>query len=294
MACQSNLRQIFMAVEMYCGESNDYYPPGAEDIEVPLPNNRGIITAGHWRWHGRRKNGDYPYDPRVGYLATYLGLDRKTVAEQEAETLSPEALLGEIRRLEGVKMCPSFVSFFEEGGRNAFEWGGGGYGYNCWSVGSKEAWMGSTLFWTGESNDSWKSGSAVRMFKDHVNTIMFADAAYAQKEDTPGGPRYYYTESHELVPPYYMESYVTDPVTWAPKPKPYAYGRPKPLKSWGLANPTIHFRHDGRCNVLWLDGHITIRSMDFSNPFDFYSGGHAAKMNVGWFGADDFSLWDYR
>jgi prepilin-type processing-associated H-X9-DG protein len=285
-----------MAVDMYASDWGEYFPPGAEDAEVAVPSTRPALTAGYWRWHGMRKDGDYPFDPRAGYLAPYLGFAPRRIAAVRSDPRSPEELLGEIRKLDAIKMCPSFRGSYDEGLKNSFEWGAGGYGYNCWSVGSQEAWYGSTLNWTGvmdpthpdyaKSSTSWWHGAPRPLFQDPRHTIMFADAAYPQPT--------YYAESHELVPPYFMESYTTDPTTWLPKPEAYRYGRPEPVKAWGYANPTIHFRHAGQANVLWLDGHVDAHRMDFTRPGPNIYGADSGRMNVGWFGPDDFSLWDYR
>lgn len=289
-SCSSNLKQLGMAVEMYTSDWDEYFPASAMDSEDVI--NPGADwadqRAGYWRWHGRRIGADYPFDPRVGPLATYLGLPTLRVEAQQEMAVDADALLGELRKLEGVKMCPSFRGYYREGGKN-FEWGAGGYGYNGWSVGSQEAFSGSSTNWTGLRPDSLWHGSRRPMFADPSNTVMFADAAFPRNDDGQ-----FYAESHEIVPPYFMESYTTDPVTWAPKPQPYDYGNPKPVKSWGLANPTIHFRHGGLANVLWLDGHVSTRKMDFSRLGANIYGADSAAMNVGWFGADDFSLWDYK
>ena len=283
--CAGNLRQLWLAVDMYATEWGEHYPPGAEDIERVVPNTRGIMTAGHWRWHGCRKDGDYPFDPRAGYLAPYLGMQTKRVTEVMNETKGPQQLLGEIRRLEGIKMCPSFRAYYEEGGYNSFEWGSGGYGYNAMFVGSYDGWMGSTTNFTGLTPEALWHGARRPMFKNPQGTIMFADSCYPQ---TVSG-RPYYAESHELVPPYFMKSYVD----WSGN-KVRAYGNPEPETSWGFTNPTIHFRHDGRCNVLWLDGHVAPRTMDFTRPEPNIYGADSGAMNVGWFGPEDYTLWDYR
>ena len=117
--CKSNLKQMWTAVEMYASDSDEYYVPGKEDISVAAPSTRGVSAYGYWRWHGRRKNGDYPFDPRAGYLASYLGLPKKRVQDQDAEAKSVDEIKGEVTKLQGVKMCPTFRSYYAHGDRNS-------------------------------------------------------------------------------------------------------------------------------------------------------------------------------
>jgi len=279
---------------MYSGDWGEYLPPGKEDVETTAPNTRGVFAAGYWRWHGRRKNGDYPFDPRLGYLAPYMGLPSMRVEQQIADTRTADQVRGEISKLQGIKMCPSFVSYYADGNRNSYEWGAGGYGYNCQFVGSQEGYKGGT--WTGgemnafgECESGWY-GSRRAMFKDLSRTIAFADCAMPQAQ---GGVRYYVEES-EIVAPWFLKTFATS--EWGtPVVDPSTRGKPKPQKDWGMANPTMHFRHDGMANVLWLDGRVSAHRMDFSKPGLNAYNADSSAMGVGWFGTDDFSFWgDYK
>lgn len=302
MACANNLNELFMAVEMYMGEFAGYYPLGAGDIETGWDTDGDGMadTAGHERWHGRRRGANYPFDPRLGPLASYLGFSRMRVSEQMGPDYPTdiEQLAGELRKLDGIKRCPTFVGMVDRARGENFEWGSGGYGYNVFSVGSKEAYHGSHANWSNNIDACWGAGcektwcqahnshANVRMFKDHVNTVMFADAAYGKRDTTTGETRY--LETYELVPPQFLSAYnaASD------------FGNPEPNDMWGTPAPTTHFRHDGRCNVLWLDGHVSARSFGHSNPNDPWgtglTGTHLYEMEIGWFGDETFKLWDYR
>ena len=302
-SCKSNMKQLFSAVEMYTVDWGEFYPAAnmdGNDIGQVLPKSHSTAVAGYWRWHGRRKNGDYPFDPRVGCLATYLGLPVLRVEKQIESTDSVAEVLGQVRKLEGVKMCPSFVSAFNEktgSDFQNFEMGAGGYGYNEFSVGSYQAYRG--LSWentvdggTADPKATYSSwhGSRKPMFKDAASTVMFTDAAYARKFNGLKG----YTESYACSAPRYMKPY-TDRGDYG---KPVA-ADPNENSAWGFPygtpTPTSHFRHDGMCNVTWLDGHVSVKRLDTAKNDTWYIGGdNTADWNVGWFGPDDFSLWDYQ
>ena len=59
------------------------------------------------------------------------------------------------------------------------------------------------------------------------------------------------------------------------------------------ANPSLHFRHAGRTQVAWLDGHAGGEDLDFSRPSAF---GVSLQQNIefglGWFGDDDNTFFD--
>jgi prepilin-type processing-associated H-X9-DG protein len=122
------------------------------------------------------------------------------------------------------------------------------------------------------------------MFQDHGNTIMFADCAMPQTDNG----RLYFSEESEIYAPWFVDSFNA---AWGGTS---TLGRPQPAKAWGMASPTIHFRHAGMANVCWLDGHVTARRMDFSKLGTNAYGADSAAAEVGWFGPDDFSLWDYE
>jgi prepilin-type processing-associated H-X9-DG protein len=58
-------------------------------------------------------------------------------------------------------------------------------------------------------------------------------------------------------------------------------------------SPTLHFRHQGRANIGWADGHIESRPMASIEQSNVY-GVNSAAMSLGWFDPVDNSLFDLR
>jgi len=98
--CIGNLRQLAAAALAYAGENGGQYV-FAQD------------AANRVRWHGVRSGADEKFDPTRGPLAPYLGHDRR------------------------VKICPALRDVL--GGKQSFEDGTGGYGYNAAYIGGTPA-----------------------------------------------------------------------------------------------------------------------------------------------------------
>ncbi len=143
----------------------------------------------------------------------------------------------------------------------AYEKGGGGYGYNA-GIGSKMYFVDNP--WSLESN---QEGLTTSMIKNPTGTIMFADSAC--EVNSAGN----HTSSGRLA----ENSFTQSPY--------YVFGKVS-VPGWGLAWPTIHFRHIKSANVSYCDGHISSEKMSFSNDSDW------EKQNLGWFGPQDNSLFD--
>lgn len=163
-----------------------------------------------------------------------------------------------------VKQCPEFFEMMRLGEIDgAFESGTGGYGYNY-------AYLGGTYY----ENPLFPSGDAARIttldtrLMRPSETIMFADAALPIDG--------HLIEYGLLEPPLFV-----DPEN------------PRGHDEWHQA-PSIHFRHNMRCNVMWADGHATSERWGWvhdggrNNVF----GGDNARWGVGWFGPEDNSLFD--
>lgn len=150
-----------------------------------------------------------------------------------------------------VKECPVFFEYRERGeAPNAFESGAGGYGYNMPYVGGNDS--------LDAFPDSVRQGALDSRIRTPSETIMFADAALPQDA--------YIVEYGFLEPPLF------------PSPE-FPRGNP----AWGNSSPSIHFRHFGRANVLWADGHVTSERFGWTTDTNIY-GARNAAWAVGWFG----------
>ncbi|MGI6461628.1 MAG: prepilin-type N-terminal cleavage/methylation domain-containing protein [Candidatus Hydrogenedentales bacterium] len=151
-----------------------------------------------------------------------------------------------------VKECPEFTEFRDSNAADfeAFESGTGGYGYNAYYVGGAYYRVDFMIAPEHTTLDS-------RVFRPS-ETIMFADCAMPKKDGI-------IVEYGFAEPPHFP----TDE-------------HPSGNLDWGIATPSLHFRHNGRVNVVWCDGHIS------SEKFEWTAGniyeGNNARHAIGWFG----------
>jgi len=158
-----------------------------------------------------------------------------------------------------VKECPVFSEFKRNGEvANAFESGTGGYGYNM-------AYVGGTSYMN-EFPESQRMTTLDSRIANPAQVVMFADAAMPQDG--------YIVEYGFVEPPLF------------PTPD-FPHGNPE----WGYASPSIHFRHDGRANVLWCDGHVSSERIGWTTDTNIY-GGENRRWAVGWFGPSDNRYFD--
>jgi len=255
--CMSNMRQLGMAVEMYKNDNGGFFFPAAVD--------------GYWggdnrhRWHGVREDSTYDpvnperftFKPRWGMLYGYL-------AGRQTELLR----------------CPAFYRYRQAGEVEWTNWmgitdtapesGAGAYGYN-------DTYLGGTHYLTGYDASSYERTTREGDLGDWLNTVVFADTALAVQ----AGGEQYLVEYSFAQPPYFLGE------------EPWGSGQYKPQPSWGLATPTIHFRHGGcrRANVLWTDGHVSGIQWSFTNPINAY-GGNNVDFAIGWPGSPGNDLFD--
>ena len=181
-------------------------------------------------------------------------LHRWARREREASTNPPtkKGPLAEYLADGRVKECPEFTEYRTIGdvGAEAFEAGTGGYGYNAYYVGGAYYMIDFMEAPEATTKDS-------RIFRPS-ETIMFADCAMPKD----GG---FVVEYGFAEPPYFVTS-----------------DHPTGNLDWGLATPSLHFRHNGRVNVVWCDGHISSEKFAWTsdNIYDGNNNYHA----VGWFG----------
>lgn len=159
------------------------------------------------------------------------------------------------RRVRG---CPSFVGTIEDlcTREKGFESGSGGYGYNRAYMGVERTQL-SSGYWT--IVDDTK-GALRTIFASPSATVAFADAALAENE--------------------LIEYSFVQPRKW-------------PHTRRGRPDPSVHFRHAGRSNVAWLDGHVSSEQRTHTWKSGVYTE-DPAPLGIGWFGAhDDNRLFDY-
>lgn len=163
-----------------------------------------------------------------------------------------------------VKECPEFTMYRRRGEvASAYESGAGGYGYNYVYVGGAQHmyhWW-ETQAYTVTALDS-------RIFEPG-RTIMFADAAFPVAEGL--------IENGELVPPYY------------PNPENPTGDPNHPTDPAYPGSPSMHFRHFGRVNVIWCDGHATSEPWGWTHQLSNWYGGNNYQ-GFGWFGPKNNSL----
>ncbi len=236
--CVNNLRQLFLANTMYAAEHNGLYAPAAADMyDFLLPGAEPDFFGGRLRWHGEREtpNQNSEFDSRKGPLFDYLNDGR-------------------------VKECPIFFEYREHGDvPNAFEAGGGGYGYNM-------AYVGSQLSIQEDPVRACRSGMKDVRIANPAQTIMFADAAMPQDG-------------------YLVEYSFVEPPHWVSHDHPR--GAPGSFSA-----PSIHFRHYGRANVLWCDGHVSSEKWEWG-PQENVFGGNNRRWGVGWFGPENNYHFDH-
>jgi prepilin-type N-terminal cleavage/methylation domain-containing protein/prepilin-type processing-associated H-X9-DG protein len=186
-------------------------------------------------------------DANGGGLVRWHGA-RKTIKSDFDPMMGP---LAEYLPDKRVKLCPVFFEYKgRRDARNAFESGTGGYGYNA-------AYIGGTDF-ADEYPANLRQGALDVRVRMPSRTIMFTDAALPQDG-------------------YLVEYGFAEPPLFA-TPE-----HPEGNTEWGVAAPSIHFRHDGRANVLWADGHITSEKFGWTTDTNIY-GARNAAWSVGWFG----------
>jgi prepilin-type N-terminal cleavage/methylation domain-containing protein/prepilin-type processing-associated H-X9-DG protein len=159
-----------------------------------------------------------------------------------------------------IKECPVFFEFRGQGEAiNTFEAGTGGYGYNL-------AYIGSMMSIEEDPVRAMRQGMRDNHVAHPGQTIMFTDAAMPQNS---------YIIEYSFVEP----------------PLAVSAAHPRGDASLGELSPSMHFRHYGRANVLWADGHITSEPFGWAPDENIY-GGQNRQWGVGWFGPRDNRLFE--
>ncbi len=160
-----------------------------------------------------------------------------------------------------VKECPEFFEFTKFGdSRDTFEGGTGGYGYNM-------AYVGSRLSMDDDPVAACRLGMRDGDIKNPAQTVMFADA---------GIPLNGHIVEYGFLEP---------PLAVSPE-------NPRGNPDAGFMSPTMHFRHYGRINVVWCDGHITSERWEWAPEENAY-GERNSRWMVGWFGPKNNLYFDH-
>ena len=164
-----------------------------------------------------------------------------------------------------VKKCSEKVNFRHGDPWNwDFEDGCGGYGYNMTYLGSRMWQLGFA------SADKPTKSTEVSRSQD---TLMFADTAMTKLDGSPYYLEYSFAEPRHFI----INGQVDETDTlWG-----------------GSPSPSIHFRHRGKANVSWADGHVTDRPMGNFGDANVY-GVCSIDMMINWFDPLDNSLYDLK
>lgn len=156
-----------------------------------------------------------------------------------------------------IRACLSFTDYVDKQGANAFEASCGGYGYNDVGVGSR-------IYLDGYTASAMARGIPDGAIRVPSATVMFCDAALSQ----PYGKK----------PTYLIEYSFAHAYHWVFTP-----GRESGSR---VQYPSIHFRHAGKANVVWCDGHVSAEPLETKAETWF------TQFDLGWFGNADNSLFD--
>jgi prepilin-type processing-associated H-X9-DG protein/prepilin-type N-terminal cleavage/methylation domain-containing protein len=228
--CRSNIRQLYLANEGYSEENDGFYVRAAPDIFEG--------SGGRHRWHGVREADGVDPDPELNTFDPLKSPLKDYLADGK------------------VKQCPRIVKFVEDGAKNAFEAGCGGYGYNSIGVGSR-------AYKYGYCDKAARSSMKTTEIKQTYTKVMFTDTAFLQ-----GDTNKYIIEYSFCEPPHFV-----------------FFNGIKIIEA-GKPVPSIHFRHLGKTNVIWCDGHVS------SEPFAFSKLEQEVlkRFKIGWFGPEDNRL----
>jgi prepilin-type processing-associated H-X9-DG protein len=169
--------------------------------------------------------------------------------------------------VSGIRACPSFEPAVTSGPL-AYEAGAGGYGYNDHFLGASTGVPSQPAAPTPTQWDESVGNvpAKTNMVRHSAEKIAFADTAMGQ----PGNLLIEYSF---VEPP--LEILYVDPVT-GPVYIP--------------ASPSLHFRHRGKANVAWADGHVTSEAFGWTYPGLNLYGANNTLLKLGYFGPHDNSL----
>lgn len=145
---------------------------------------------------------------------------------------------------EGIKACPTMVKNFADGDATFMNTGCGGYGYN--------QVIGGALVY---SNSPVVPIAKITQAENPSETIAFSDAVQFDMS------------SKKPIEMFYISP-----------PKAEYFGSPYD------PYPDMHFRHDKRANVSFVDGHIVAKQITVTRAGYFSEEENLNQYFVGWFG----------
>jgi prepilin-type processing-associated H-X9-DG protein/prepilin-type N-terminal cleavage/methylation domain-containing protein len=159
------------------------------------------------------------------------------------------ALVPYLRDGGRLRECPSFRSEADGALPVGFDRGTGGYVYNSICIGSR-------VWWEGFRPEAFNASAREADLASPPATAMFADGAL----DVGTGLAEY--------------AFMTPPPTVAAR-----------IAGAYPFDPSIHFRHTGRANVLFADGHLRALPRALTQPASAaYPDAAPAARGLGWFG----------
>ncbi|MCK5802377.1 MAG: prepilin-type N-terminal cleavage/methylation domain-containing protein [Lentisphaeria bacterium] len=146
--------------------------------------------------------------------------------------------LGESKEIQ---FCPTMASLIDDiVHQPAYESGGGGYGYNQLVGKVSNGWTSA----------SFSSGFPLHRIRQSAETIMFGDSGCLVSSS--GG---FSTDGRLGVNSFLQQ----------------------PDQGYSVA-PTMHFRHSGRANISWCDGHVSSERFSTRSAYPAYT-----AASLGWF-----------
>lgn len=227
------------------------------DYHVPAASDMLDGFGGRHRWHGVRESDEVDPDPNKNHFNPTAGPLAEAIGKQGK-----------------VKDCPELTPFVREGVLNAFEEGTGGYGYNLCGVGSrrydKDAYPTRTT-----PDRTYQLGMKTTEIARPSDTVMFSDAALLE-----GLGSYYLIEYSFAEAPYFVDRDVSPPYDVR--------------EMYRVTKPSIHFRHRGKANMVWCDGHADQRLFGFTDGTDPALTTEMEHHKIGWFDPNSNELFDPR
>jgi prepilin-type processing-associated H-X9-DG protein/prepilin-type N-terminal cleavage/methylation domain-containing protein len=156
--------------------------------------------------------------------------------------------------------CPTKVNFAEvEPSSKSYDQGAGGYGYNY-------IYIGTGIWKSGYNEKSCQITAKDTSIRKPSGTLMFADTAM------------------HLDNSYIQYSFA--------EPRYFVFNGEAETEGGWDPWPSIHFRHRGKANIVWVDGHVSSEKM--AGYFRQKNNVQPSDWDLGWFEPMDNSLFDLK